>query len=133
MSEKTRFGDVLKEMRKRRGLSQRALAEVAGVHQTTIRNWENRSKPPNNRVPLKAIAARLRIDFADLCNSELPPPGLWLEQTQADAARMLQALEEYPGLARILRDKWPRLSQCAKKMIAMHAEFVVQNEHLTDS
>ena len=51
---KETIGDKIKSYRKEHGLSQRKLAKLWGVDQTTIRDWEN-----NKHQPGKKLAERI--------------------------------------------------------------------------
>ena len=44
------IGDKIKSYRKEKGLSQRKLAKLWGVHQTTIRDWENGKHTPIGKM-----------------------------------------------------------------------------------
>lgn len=48
-----RFGEKLRTLRQRRGLSQDQLGEMLGVHQTHIGRLERREKSPNARIILQ--------------------------------------------------------------------------------
>lgn len=47
------FSDRLKELRKNKGLSQKALAESVGMSDTGIQNYELETRKPNSDVVIK--------------------------------------------------------------------------------
>jgi transcriptional regulator with XRE-family HTH domain len=63
---KETLGDVVRELRQRRGMSQGHLAAVSNVSSGTISNWElgARGKRPR-RDTVIAVAQGLRVDSAD--------------------------------------------------------------------
>jgi len=44
---KLAFGKTLKELRQEKSMTQKQLAEIFNVHQTTIRDWEMRGCEPS--------------------------------------------------------------------------------------
>ena len=80
------FGNRLRALRKKAGLTQPELADLVGVHETTIRRWEN-----NNDKPMpdsfSRLAKALAVSEAELLND--PPAhntGEWVItiETKAD-------------------------------------------------
>ena len=61
------FGERLRALRKKAGLTQPELADLVGVHETTIRRWEN-----NNDQPMpdsfSRLAKALNVSEAELLN-----------------------------------------------------------------
>jgi len=47
MAHENIFKDRLRELRTEKGLSQNALAKVAGLHQQTVNSWESGNMKPN--------------------------------------------------------------------------------------
>ena len=73
------FGDRLRALRKKSGLTQEQLAEAIGVNPITISWWENDKYLPKTQS-IKALAKALGVSEADLLN-EPPPvhkPGEWV-------------------------------------------------------
>lgn len=73
------FGNRLRALRKKSGLTQEQLAEAIGVNPITISWWENDKYLPKTQS-IKALAKALGVSEADLLN-EPPPvhkPGEWV-------------------------------------------------------
>ncbi|GHO71687.1 tetratricopeptide repeat protein [Ktedonobacter sp. SOSP1-52] len=59
------FGDMLKAFRKRKRLSQRALAELLGVHHNTIWSWEQGNYPPERKSIVLELGRLLGLSEAE--------------------------------------------------------------------
>lgn len=62
-----KIGLKIKFERMKKGLTQEKLAELTGLHVSTIKDTENNIKSPTVRT-LEQIAQGLDIDFVDLVN-----------------------------------------------------------------
>lgn len=62
-----KIGLKIKFERMKKGLTQEKLAELTGLHVSTIKDTENNIKSPTVRT-LEQIAKGLGIDFVDLVN-----------------------------------------------------------------
>lgn len=71
------FGERLKKLRKKAGLTQEELAEKAGVSNITISQWENGVYAPT-MTRIKALAQALNVSEADLLNDPPPDSGEWV-------------------------------------------------------
>lgn len=65
------FGERLKELRKKSGLTQEELADALSVSYMTIRRWENEKTTPRLEE-IKALAKALGVSEADLLNDSPP-------------------------------------------------------------
>ena len=71
------FGERLKKLRKKAGLTQEELAEKAGVSNITISQWENGIYAPT-MTRIKALAQALNVPESDLLNDPPPQPDGWV-------------------------------------------------------
>jgi transcriptional regulator with XRE-family HTH domain len=62
---RTNFGEGLRVRREKAGMSRADLATAVGAHETTIRSWERRERPPNRAVVAR-LAQILDSPFEDL-------------------------------------------------------------------
>lgn len=58
--------NMLKESRKRKGFSQKALSELSGVHWRTIQEWEGGSFPEAKLKNVVAVARALGCTIDEL-------------------------------------------------------------------
>jgi transcriptional regulator with XRE-family HTH domain len=66
------FGTQLRRLREKAGLSQRGLAERAGVSLRSVQNWEQGHRAPRAR-PLLALARALGVSVEALLTEEPTP------------------------------------------------------------
>ncbi len=84
------FGASLKELRKQKGYTQKRLAEVLNVSETTISKYEsNIAAPPFDTV--RAIAAWFNVSIDELAGNE-PPLTLSLHGLNDNQAEIVKAL-----------------------------------------
>ncbi|MCL2368934.1 MAG: helix-turn-helix domain-containing protein, partial [Oscillospiraceae bacterium] len=57
-----KFGEKLREQRRKRGLSQAALAQALDVGRTTVINYENGKSHPQDRKAYYALAKFFEVD-----------------------------------------------------------------------
>ena len=81
-----RFGSILKEARKRKKLTQEAVAEKLGVTRFTVRNWETDANRPDYEMVPK-LCALLDLSVQDLFGAETP-----LSLFERDLLRDVRAL-----------------------------------------
>lgn len=101
MIETKRFGTRLKELRTRKGLSQRQLAELMSVSNAAIANWEVGKRLPDLNM-LSRLADCLEVEPSALLDDLEEPeetPGVLVVE---DAPILLR------GLLRTLREELPR-------------------------
>ena len=60
------FGKAIRNYRKQRGISQKELAEKAGIDFTYLSKIENNRTPPPSEDVIKAMAATLEVDSDEL-------------------------------------------------------------------
>ena len=69
------IGMRIKEERKRAGMTQPELAERIGVHETTIRRWEQERDKGPDAVMVQKIADVLGVSASDLLGEDAPTAG----------------------------------------------------------
>ena len=71
------FGERLKKLRKKAGLTQEELSETLGISYMTVRRWESeRSIPRIDEI--RRIAQALNVPESDLLNDPPPQPDGWV-------------------------------------------------------
>ena len=80
MIDNQNFGNRLKELRKKSGNTQAELAFLIGVHETTIRRWENGSKGTPSIEEIHKLCKALNVSEADLLNGPAPDAKKWVLQ-----------------------------------------------------
>lgn len=68
MTYSTAFGDRLRDLRQRRGLTQKALAALAGLSRNTVMNLERGAVPALDTA--RALAGALGTTLAELIGEE---------------------------------------------------------------
>lgn len=76
-----KFGTLLKELRKERGLTQEQLAEKLGVTNRTVSRWETGTNVPDLDI-LIDISEFYQIDVKELLNGERKTAEIKMEDTQ---------------------------------------------------
>ena len=71
------FGQRLRRLRKKAGLTQVELAYLVGVHETTIRFWEA-DKYSTTTENIKRLAEALGVPQAELLEDSPPQPSHWV-------------------------------------------------------
>ena len=75
--ERMTFGERLKALRKKAGLTQEELAEAVDVHINSVSRWENNELTPKT-LKIKALAKALNVTELDLLNDQPPDSGEWV-------------------------------------------------------
>ena len=65
-----KFGERLKELRLERALSQKALADLSGMTERTIQNYEIAGMLPKRRETYERLAAALGVDVSVLLGED---------------------------------------------------------------
>lgn len=87
MSETTSIGQRIKARRNLRNLSVRTLADLAGVHASTLSRIENDKTAATNRITVSRIAQALQCSIQDLTGM----PGVPADPESADLAASIYA------------------------------------------
>lgn len=78
------FGDILKEQRKKLGISQKELAEEVGVTTRSIQNYESNNRHPKDVAILGKLAKALKTSINTLmCSQEFKPTDILITEIQA--------------------------------------------------
>lgn len=78
------FGDILKDLRKQQGLSQKELAEEVGVTTRSIQNYESNNRHPKDVAILSRLARALNTTMTKLMSSqEFKPTDILISEIQA--------------------------------------------------
>ena len=78
MADKETFGERLRRLRKKSGLTQEKLAEQIKVHAVTISKWETDEQLPKTLI-IKRLSAALDVTEDELLNG-VPEQGGWVLQ-----------------------------------------------------
>ena len=76
MPDKEIFGERLKRLRKKQGLTQEELAEKTEVHSVTVSKWETGEQIPKT-LTLKRLASALHVSEDELLNG-VPEQNAWV-------------------------------------------------------
>lgn len=93
------FGDYLRELRKQAGLSQRELAQQAGIDFTYLSKIENSRVDPPGEATMRALARALGADPEDLlARARKMPRDLkqLVAQGSSEKARLLRRIAQTP-------------------------------------
>ena len=94
MLNKTEFADRLKELRKKKGISQDELAALIEVHITQVSRYERRETKPNAEVMTKlAKALDTTVDFLMNATADDAVKDAGLEKEQISRFKEVQDLE----------------------------------------
>ena len=69
------FGERLKELRKKRGLTQKELAQLISAKNNSVSNWENDQNIPTASVVF-SLARALNVTIEDLINHLTNEPAM---------------------------------------------------------
>lgn len=146
------IGRRLREIRAWRGLSLRAVAELAGMTAGHLSNIENGKRRVDKRSTLEALAAALRIAPSELAEQPFPPTDPLTSEAHAGIAAVETALGDYElgqpadvpmrpwpevaaDLRRLNEDMRPRTDYAAQGLLVprliadLHASYLDDADH----
>lgn len=92
-------GCLIKEFRKKKGLTRRQLADAIGANVSTVSGWENGSKQPGNIELMNQIATIFDCSIQDLCEGDAlnlnPVNFMALRFTQEEQKILQEALRKH--------------------------------------
>lgn len=107
---KKRFAETLRKLRVDRGFSQRELAEVMYVAQSTVARWENGTRLPDATM-MSHLAQCLNVDTGTLLNAATEsidlPSVIMVEDRKIILAGGLSVLKEVMPYATVVGFEWP--------------------------
>ena len=83
------FGEALRHRREQMGLSQKELAQKAGISQATLAQWELRAGPPRTVPQLEKLATALEVAPDQIAAGSIPDR---YEHTDASRDQLVQRL-----------------------------------------
>ncbi len=86
------MGKLIKESRKKRGMTQKQLADAIGVSTVTIQNYENNRREPNMET-LSKIGAVLKVFFFKFSTEE--ENSKLYELSQVDSSHLFHVILKY--------------------------------------
>lgn len=101
-----RGGEIIKEARRRAGLSQRELAERLGTTQSVITRWETGQRSPTFETLVRAVRA-CGLDLAVSLGTADADHDLLIRENRklSPAARLRQMTQQSAGLDELLAAK----------------------------
>lgn len=114
------FSENLKKFRTQKGLSQQKLAELVGVSQTAIYNWEKGERTPKMDAITK-IADVLGVKLNDLIPTD-QAIDWFFERVEEN-----RIIREYNALDTAIKDNLDKMNESAKKKVYDYTEDLIQN------
>lgn len=114
------FSENLKKFRTQKGLSQQKLAELVGVSQTAIYNWEKGERTPKMDAITK-IADVLGVKLNDLIPTDQAIDWFFEKVEENRITR------EYNALDNAIKDNLDKMNDSAKKKVYDYTEDLIQN------
>ena len=87
------LGDIIRELRIKKGLEQKELANILKVHKGTISNWENNKRVPDNEM-LLTMADFFGVSTDYLLGRIKKEEELKNKVSEEKASEILEAMEE---------------------------------------
>lgn len=110
------FSNNLYSLRIKRGLSQKKLADKAGVSQTAIYQWEKGIRSPKIEQ-LKKIADALDVRIAELVTMD------WVSESIEDE----RINHTYSAIDMAIKDNIDKMNNSAKKKVYDYTEDLLEN------
>ena len=95
------FGKRLKNLRKKAGFTQSELAFLIGMHETTIRRWENSDKNTASIEEVKKLTQVLHVSESDLLNDYSTQPSGWVLNIRIAHTLEQEVIDLSKGVPRI--------------------------------
>lgn len=114
------FSENLKKFRTQKGLSQQRLADLVGVSQTAIYNWEKGERTPKMDAITK-IADVLGVKLNDLIPTD-QAIDWFFEKVEEN-----RIIREYNALDTSIKDNLDKMNESAKKKVYDYTEDLMQN------
>lgn len=114
------FSENLKKFRTQKGLSQQKLAELVGVSQTAIYNWEKGERTPKMDAITKT-ADVLGVKLNDLIPTD-QAIDWFFERVEEN-----RIIREYNALDTAIKDNLDKMNESAKKKVYDYTEDLIQN------
>lgn len=101
-----RGGEIIREARRRAGLSQQDLAERLGTTQSVITRWETGRRSPTFETVIKAVRA-CGLDLAVTLGSPDPDHDLFIRENRrlSPTQRLQRMTDQRAGLEELLTGK----------------------------
>ena len=125
MSYEMNYGDSIKNARKKAGLTQKELAEKAGLAEITIRQYETNKREPRSES-LKKIATALEIPLSALLDENYKEELNEVLDSVTDTLSKLISTSESSMKAKLI-ENFDKVNSDGKKKIFDYSEDIISN------
>ena len=125
MSYEMNYGDSIKNARKKAGLTQKELAEKAGLAEITIRQYETNKREPRSES-LKKIATALEIPLSALLDENYKEELNEVLDSVTDTLSKLISTSESSMKAKLI-ENFDKANSDGKKKIFDYSEDIISN------
>lgn len=119
------YGDSIKNARKKAGLTQKELAEKAGLAEITIRQYETNKREPRSES-LKKIATALEIPLSALLDENYKEELNEVLDSVTDTLSKLISTSESSMKAKLI-ENFDKVNSDGKKKIFDYSEDIISN------
>lgn len=119
------YGDSIKNARKKAGLTQKELAEKAGLAEITIRQYETNKREPRSES-LKKIATALEIPLSALLDENYKEELNEVLDSVTDTLSKLISTSESSMKAKLI-ENFDKANSDGKKKIFDYSEDIISN------